>query len=453
MAFAAQQKKALHSMLSSKLTHLKIPDSSSTDPDFDFSEVFGPHTSSSPSSSSSNFLTDPQIIHSRSHSFVGPSPRFTLSSKTLPLHQEVDSEGENDSDKVDTHSLEISGDNKGVRKIGPGDFEMLRMIGKGSFGKVFQVKMKGYGDDGDSDDGIYAMKVMRKDTIIKNNHVDYMRAERDILTKVEHPFIVQLRYSFQTKSKLYLILDFINGGHLFYHLYRQGIFSEDQARIYTAEIVSAVSHLHQRGIVHRDLKPENILMDGDGHVMLTDFGLAKEIDESSRSNSMCGTTEYMAPEILQSKGHNKDADWWSVGILLYEMLTGQPPFTHSNRKKLQEKIISEKVKLLPRLTGEAHSLLKGLLQKDPSKRLGSGPRGGDEIKSHKWFRSINWKKLDARELQPKFKPDVIGRACTANFDKCWTTMPPDDSPANTPTAGEHFQGYTYVAPNPWLSSS
>ncbi|XP_009802853.1 serine/threonine-protein kinase AtPK2/AtPK19-like [Nicotiana sylvestris] len=452
MAFAAQQKKALHSMLASKLTHLKIPDSSSTDPDFDFSEVFGPHTSSSPSSSS-NFLTDPQIIHSRSHSFVGPSPRFTLSSKTLPLHQEVDSEGENGSDKVDTHNLEISGDNKEVRKIGPGDFEMLRMIGKGSFGKVFQVKMKGYGDDGDSDDGIYAMKVMRKDTIIKNNHVDYMRAERDILTKVEHPFIVQLRYSFQTKSKLYLILDFINGGHLFYHLYRQGIFSEDQARIYTAEIVSAVSHLHQRGIVHRDLKPENILMDGDGHVMLTDFGLAKEIDESSRSNSMCGTTEYMAPEILQSKGHNKDADWWSVGILLYEMLTGQPPFTHSNRKKLQEKIISEKVKLLPRLTGEAHSLLKGLLQKDPSKRLGSGPRGGDEIKSHKWFRSINWKKLDARELQPKFKPDVIGRACTANFDKCWTTMPPDDSPANTPTAGEHFQGYTYVAPNTWLSSS
>ncbi|NP_001307141.1 serine/threonine-protein kinase AtPK1/AtPK6 [Solanum lycopersicum] len=466
MAFAAQQKKAIHSMLANKLTHLKIPDSSSssspppTDPDFDFSDVFGAPTSPS---SSSSFLTDPQIIHSRSHSFVGPSPRITLS-KPLPFHQEVDSEGESDSDKVNTHVgthqtecsdgiEEISGDEgSAVTKFGPGDFEILRMIGKGSFGKVFQVKMKGYGGEGEGD-GILAMKVMRKDTVIKNNHVDYMRAERDILTKVEHPFIVQLRYSFQTKSKLYLILDFINGGHLFYHLYRQGIFSEDQARIYAAEIVSAVSHLHQRGIVHRDLKPENILMDGDGHVMLTDFGLAKEIDESSRSNSMCGTMEYMAPEIIQSKGHNKDADWWSVGVLLYEMLTGQPPFTHANRKKLQEKIISEKLKLLPRLTGEAHSLLKGLLQKDPSKRLGSGPRGGDEIKSHKWFRTINWKKLDARELQPKFKPDVIGRDCTANFDKCWTTMPPDDSPASTPTTGEHFQGYTYVAPNPWLSSS
>lgn len=460
MASAAQQKKAIHSMLANKLTHLKIPDSSSssTDPDFDFSEVFGAPTSSSSPSSSSNFLTDPQIIHSRSHSFVGPSPRFTLS-KPLPFHQEVDSECESDSDKVvGNHQTgcangvgEIRGDEGlGVTKIGPGDFEILRMVGKGSFGKVFQVRMKGYGGEGD---GILAMKVMRKDTVIKNKHVDYMRAERDILTKVEHPFIVQLRYSFQTKSKLYLILDFINGGHLFYHLYRQGIFSEDQARIYAAEIVSAVSHLHQRGIVHRDLKPENILMDADGHVMLTDFGLAKEIDESSRSNSMCGTMEYMAPEIIQSKGHNKDADWWSVGILLYEMLSGQPPFTHANRKKLQEKIINEKLKLLPRLTGEAHSLLKGLLQKDPSKRLGSGPRGGDEIKRHKWFRTINWKKLDARELQPKFKPDVTGSDCTANFDKCWTTMPPDDSPASTPTTGEHFQGYTYVAPNPWLSSS
>ncbi|EEF52082.1 ribosomal protein S6 kinase, putative [Ricinus communis] len=296
------------------------------------------------------------------------------------------------------------------------------------------------------------MKVMRKDIIIKKNHVDYMKAERDILTKVVHPFVVQLRYSFQTKSKLYLIMDFMNGGHLFFHLYRQGLFSEDQARVYTAEIVSAVSHLHKCGIVHRDLKPENIILDSDGHVMLTDFGLAKEIDESSRSNSMCGTTEYMAPEILQSKGHNKDADWWSIGILLYEMLTGQPPFEHKDRKKLQERIIKEKIKLPSFLSSEAHSLLKGLLQKEPSRRLGSGPSGGDEVKSHKWFRSINWKKLEARELIPKFKPDVSGKYCTENFDRCWTTMPPDDSPACTPTAGEHFQGYTYIAPNPWLSS-
>lgn len=439
------QKKALQSVLANRLNNLTVaPPSPSSQQEFDFSDVFGPPTPNPtpsppfPSSSNSQFLIDPQIIHNRSHSFVGPSPWFTLST-SLPFDS-VDSQG-SDSDKEQT-DVE-------VKKIGPHDFEILRVIGQGAFGKVFLVRKKG--DCGINDDGVFAMKVMRKETIIKKNHVDYMKAERDILTKVVHPFIVQLRYSFQTKSKLYLILDFINGGHLFFHLYRQGIFSEDQARVYTAEIVSAVSHLHKSGIVHRDLKPENILMDADGHVMLTDFGLAKEIDESSRSNSMCGTTEYMAPEILLAKGHNKDADWWSVGILLYEMLTGQPPFTHANRKKLQQRIIQEKVKLPPYLSSEAHSLLRGLLQKEPYRRLGTGPGGGDDIKNHKWFQSINWKKLEIREMEPKFTPDVSGKDCTANFDRCWTTMPPDDSPACTPTAGEHFQGYTYVAPNPWLS--
>lgn len=450
---ASYHKKAAHSILASRLTNLRIPSSSAHDSsqDFDFSDVFGATASSSPPSL---FLGDPQIIHHRSHSFVGPSPRFTLS-KSLPnfepeeredLYYSLSDEAGDNCAKEDV--IREEEEEEEMKKLGPGDFEIMRVIGKGAFGKVFQVRMKG--GDG-SGDGVFAMKVMRKDTIIKNNHVDYMKGERDILTKVVHPFVVQLRYSFQTKSKLYLILDFINGGHLFYHLYRQGIFSEDQARVYTAEIVSAVSHLHKSGIVHRDLKPENILMDSDGHVMLTDFGLAKEIDESSRSNSMCGTTEYMAPEILLAKGHNKNADWWSVGILLYEMLAGQPPYTHANRKKLQEKIINEKLKLPPRLTGEAHSLLKGLLQKDPLKRLGSGPKGADEIKSHKWFRTVNWKNLEARKMQPKFKPDVSGKDCTANFDRCWTAMPADDSPAPTPT-GEHFHGYTYVGPNPWLSS-
>lgn len=475
MVSTSQHTNSLHKILASKLT-LTIPpskSSSSSPPteDFDFSDVFGP--SQSPSCSQSPYLGDPQVIHNRSHSFLGPSPRYSIPT-SHPFHQTPEEIISNITDDDDEIEVKIEDENKDgtfvehlvcieeeredeiVSKVGPEDFEILRVIGKGAFGKVFQVRKKGedceIGDDYDEGDGIFAMKVMRKDNIIKKNHVDYMKAERDILTKVVHPFIVQLRYSFQTKSKLYLILDFINGGHLFFHLYRQRMFSEDQARLYTAEIVSAVSHLHKNGIVHRDLKPENILMKADGHIVLTDFGLAKEIDESSRTNSLCGTMEYMAPEIIQAKGHDKNADWWSIGILLYEMLTGQPPFTHPNRQKLQQKIINEKVKLPPMVTTEAHSLLKGLLQKDPSKRLGSGPTGANEIKSHKWFRPINWKKLEARELQPKFKPDVSGKECTANFDKCWTTMPANDSPASTPTGNEHFHGYTYVAPNPWLSS-
>ncbi|KAK4804800.1 hypothetical protein SAY86_004617 [Trapa natans] len=476
MVPSASQKKPLLSLLTHNLTKLRIPSSSSSSSsptlqqhhqEFEFSDVFGPLTSHNqptddPSSSISNcsLPKDPYVIHNRSHSFVGPSPRFPQSiplpftreealteSDTEPEEGVVLNQATEEGDPEDAKGSTCSG--AGASKvIGVGDFERLRVVGKGAFGKVFMVRKK----DHSNGDGIYAMKVMRKDTIIKKNHVDYMRAERDILAKVVHPFIVPLRFSFQTKSKLYLILDFINGGHLFFHLYRQGIFSEDQARFYTAQIVSAVSHLHSCGIVHRDLKPENILMDADGYVMLTDFGLAKEIDGSSRSNSMCGTTEYMAPEILLSKGHNKDADWWSVGILLYEMLNGQPPFTHTNRQKLQQRIINEKVKFPPRLTAEAHSLLKGLLQKEPSKRLGSGPDGGEDIKRHRWFRLIKWKKLEGREILPKFKPDVSGRECIANFDRCWTTMPLDDSPAPTPTAGEHFQGFTYIAPNPWLSS-
>ncbi|KAK9116976.1 hypothetical protein Sjap_015923 [Stephania japonica] len=457
------QKMTLQSIVQGRLTKLTItPPSIAIEEegeDFDFSEVFGPPTSHNSSSSThAQFLQNPEIIHSRSHSFVGPSPRFASAAASLPfggapvVSQSSDDE---EGDEGAPPAMPAERNEEVGPQIGPGDFEILRVVGQGAFGKVFQVRKKWNGEliEGSSGDGIFAMKVMRKDTIIKKNHVDYMKAERDILTKVVHPFIVQLRCSFQTKSKLYLILDFVNGGHLFFHLYRQGIFSEDQARVYSAEIVCAVSHLHKNGIVHRDLKPENILMDVNGHVMLTDFGLAKEIDESGRSNSMCGTTEYMAPEILLSKGHNKEADWWSVGILLYEMLSGQPPFTHANRKKLQERIIKEKIKLPPFLTSEAHSLLKGLLQKEPDRRLGSGHNGSDEIKKHKWFKSINWKKLEARELQPKFKPDVSGSDCTANFDKCWTAMPADDSPAPTPTAGGHFMGYTYVAPNPWLSSS
>ncbi|XP_078448550.1 serine/threonine-protein kinase AtPK2/AtPK19-like [Wolffia australiana] len=413
--------------------------------EYDFSDFFGQdHPEPSSSKSSASHLRF-DVIHARSHSLVGPSPRpIPKSFKEETATSTSTAEWEKSSDDED--QADRSGEGE-PSKLGPSDFEILSLVGRGAFGKVFLVRKKGRGSGDGGEDGmeIFAMKVMRKDTIIKKNQVEYMRAERDILTKVTHPFIVQLRYSFQTKSKLYLILDFINGGHLFFHLYRQGLFSEDQARFYTAEIISAVSHLHSKGIVHRDLKPENVLMDADGHVMLTDFGLAKEINESDRSNSLCGTTEYMAPEILLSKGHNKDADWWSIGILLFEMLTGQPPFTHPNKQKLQQKIINERVKLPSFLSSEAHALIKGLLQKDPGKRLGSGPGGGDQVKKHKWFRQIVWRKLEAREMEPKFKPDVSGRDCTANFDKCWTSAPPHDSPAPTPTAGEHFHGFSFVA--------
>ncbi|TQE12726.1 hypothetical protein C1H46_001599 [Malus baccata] len=182
-----------------------------------------------------------------------------------------------------------------------------------------------------------------------------------------------------------------------YQLYHHGLFRKELGRIYAAEIVSAVAHLHANGIMHRDLKPENILLDADGHAMLTDFGLAKQLEENTRSNSMCGTVEYMPPEIVLGKGHDKAADWWSVGVLLFEMLTGKPHFT-GNREKIQQKIVKEKIKLPSFLSSEAHSLLKALLQKDPTKRLGRGPLGSEDIKRPKWFKPINWKKKKNRRL-------------------------------------------------------
>ncbi|XP_058110703.1 serine/threonine-protein kinase AtPK2/AtPK19-like [Magnolia sinica] len=436
--------------------------------EFDFSDVFGPMPAQASevnlvNSGNSVPITDlgevvyddPVVIYSRSHSLVGPT---TCVNKNLQLSKLTLHETENSLELVECVTREFAAEAEEPsvvdaddvspqlmksQGVGLEDFEVMKVVGQGAFGKVFQVRKKGTSD-------IYAMKVMRKDKIMEKNHAEYMKAERDILTKIAHPFIVQLRYSFQTKYRLYLVLDFVNGGHLFFQLYHHGLFREDLARVYTAEIVSAVSHLHANGIMHRDLKPENILLDADGHAMLTDFGLAKQFKENTRSNSMCGTLEYMPPEIVLGKGHDKAADWWSVGILLFEMLTGKPPFI-GNREKIQQKIIKNKIKLPAFLSSEAHSLLKGLLQKETSKRLGSGPNGSEEIKIHKWFRSINWTKLDTREIQPSFRPNVAGKHCIANFEERWTNMPLLDSPAASPRAGEsNFMGFTYVRPTPYL---
>ncbi|KAL9337102.1 hypothetical protein Peur_071590 [Populus x canadensis] len=434
--------------------------------ELDFTDVFGPLPSIdvncgdplSVGDGSELIYDDPVVVHNRSHSLVGPSSYVSQSLKLskLNLQETEDSlelvecvldetikeleESFIDDDAVEKDMEDVIGDTLKVQTVGIEDFEVLKVVGQGAFGKVYQVRKKGTPE-------IYAMKVMRKDRIVEKNHVEYMRGERDILTKIDHPFIVQLKYSFQTKYRLYLVLDFINGGHLFFQLYNHGLFREDLARIYAAEIASAVSHLHANGIMHRDLKPENILLDSDGHAMLTDFGLAKEFDENTRSNSMCGTVEYMAPEIVQGKGHDKAADWWSVGILLYEMLTGKPPFIGGNRDKIQQKIVKDKIKLPSFLSSEAHSLLKGLLNKDAAKRLGSGSLGSEEIKRHKWFKPINWKKLDAREIQPSFRPEVAGKYCIANFDKCWTDMKLSDSPAASPKTNTNpFVNFTYVRP-------
>jgi len=361
----------------------------------------------------------------------------------------------------DYETLELTEDtvNPGGSKAGPHDFELLRLLGKGGYGKVFQVR-KIHGKDLGK---IFAMKVLKKATIVRNaKDTAHTKAERNILECVKHPFIVDLIYAFQTGGKLYLILEYLSGGELFMQLEREGIFMEDTASFYLAEITLAIEHLHAQGIIYRDLKPENILLDLYGHVKLTDFGLCKEsIHEGSITHTFCGTIEYMAPEILTRSGHGKAVDWWSLGALMYDMLTGAPPFTAENRKKTIDKILKAKTNLPPYLTNEARSLIKKLLKKNVSERLGSGMDDAAPIKAHLFFRHMNWADVLARKLDPPFKPTLSSEEDVSQFDTKFTKQTPVDSPDDSTlseSANQIFLGFTYVAPSvleemtkPWLS--
>lgn len=328
------------------------------------------------------------------------------------------------------------------------DFELLRVLGKGGYGKVFQVK-KGTGADQGK---IFAMKVLRKAKIVINQKdTAHTKAERNILESIKHPFIVDLIYAFQTGGKLYLILEYLPGGELFMHLEREGIFPEETACFYLAEITLALEHLHSCGIIYRDLKPENILLDKDGHVKLTDFGLCKEaLEDGETTHTFCGTVEYMAPEVLLRSGHAKSVDWWSLGALTYDMLTGGPPFTASTRKKTIDKILHCKLSLPNYLSPESRDLIKKLLRRQASQRLGSGIEDGLSIRRHQFFKTYNWHDIIGKRVKPPFKPTLISDDDVSQFDTKFTGMTPVDSPDETilsDSANQVFNGFTYVAPS------
>ena len=249
-------------------------------------------------------------------------------------------------------------------KMGPQHFDLIKLIGEGAFGKVFLVRNK-------LTNTLLAMKVISKKLLKKKNNVQYMKSERDILSKMSHPFIVSLFSAFQSEKKLFLVMDFLAGGELFFHLKRRGLILEAEIRFYLAEITLALEFLHDMGIIHRDLKPENILLRANGHIALTDFGLAKEANNHEQVRTFCGTSEYMAPEMLSRNGYGRGVDWWALGALCFEMLTGKAPFTAKSEKELFKKIMFEKISCPPFLTGSAISLLRGLLEKDVNKRLGA----------------------------------------------------------------------------------
>ncbi|KAL4702578.1 hypothetical protein ACJJTC_002199 [Scirpophaga incertulas] len=332
---------------------------------------------------------------------------------------------------------------EGHEKADPSQFELLKVLGEGSFGKVFLVRKVSGADAGT----LYAMKVLKKATL-KVRDRERTKMERNILVEMGHPFIVKLHYAFQTAGKLYLILDFLRGGDLFSRLSKEVMFTEEDVKFYLAELALALEHVHKLGIIYRDLKPENILLDADGHIALTDFGLSKLPPSSDKAYSFCGTVEYMAPEVVNRRGHTFAADWWSFGVLMFEMLTGNLPFHGSTRHETMTQILKAKLGMPSNLSEEAQSLLRALFKRNPQNRLGAGPNGIEDIKNHEFFASIEWEALLKKEVVPPFRPAVSRADDAFYFDSEFTCRTPRDSPGVPASANAHelFRGFSFVAP-------
>ncbi|KAG6453453.1 hypothetical protein O3G_MSEX008159 [Manduca sexta] len=377
----------------------------------------------------------------------------TVATNSLPIVVENSAESRQASttESLDTH-LEINYEREveiqdvvkeGHEKADPSQFELLKVLGEGSFGKVFLVR-KVVGADAGT---LYAMKVLKKATL-KVRDRERTKMERNILVEMGHPFIVKLHYAFQTAGKLYLILDFLRGGDLFSRLSKEVMFTEEDVKFYLAELALALEHVHKLGIIYRDLKPENILLDADGHIALTDFGLSKLPPSSDKAYSFCGTVEYMAPEVVNRRGHTFAADWWSFGVLMFEMLTGNLPFHGATRHETMTQILKAKLGMPSNLSEEAQSLLRALFKRNPQNRLGAGPNGIEDIKNHEFFASIDWEGLYKKEVIPPFRPAVSRADDAFYFDSEFTCRTPRDSPGVPASANAHelFRGFSFVAP-------
>ncbi|XP_041358653.1 serine/threonine-protein kinase Sgk1-like isoform X2 [Gigantopelta aegis] len=335
--------------------------------------------------------------------------------------------------------------------VRPSDFEFLKVIGKGSFGKVLLAKHRTEGE-------VYAIKVLQKQAIMKRNEAKHIMAERNVLLKnVKHPFLVGLHYSFQTADKLYFVLDYVNGGELFFHLQRERYFPEQRAKFYAAEMASAIGYLHSLNIIYRDLKPENILLDSQGHVVLTDFGLCKEgIEGMGTTSTFCGTPEYLAPEVLRKQPYDKTVDWWCLGAVLYEMMYGLPPFYSRDTAEMYDNILFKPLRLRTNVSYFARQILEGLLQKEKDSRLGA-KKDFQEIKGHDFFESISWDDLYARKIKPPYNPNVSGQLDLKHFDPEFVREPVPASvgrsvgsckmvSASVVEADGVFEGFSYVPP-------
>ncbi|XP_029433745.1 protein kinase C zeta type isoform X1 [Rhinatrema bivittatum] len=421
------------------------------------------------------------LVHKRCHILVPLTCRKHMDSVMPSQEPQVDDKN----DEVDLPSEETDGisyissnrkhDNKedsedikpvidgidGIKisqGLGLQDFDLIRVIGRGSYAKVLLVRLK-------KNNEVYAMKVVKKELVHDDEDIDWVQTEKHVFEQASsNPFLVGLHSCFQTASRLFLVIEYVNGGDLMFHMQRQRKLPEEHARFYAAEICIALNFLHERGIIYRDLKLDNVLLDADGHIKLTDYGMCKEgLGPGDTTSTFCGTPNYIAPEILRGEEYGFSVDWWALGVLMFEMMAGRSPFDiitdnpDMNTEDYLFQVILEKPIRIPRfLSVKASHVLKGFLNKDPKERLGCQLQTGfSDIKSHTFFRSIDWDLLEKKQAIPPFQPQITDDYGLENFDTQFTSEPvqltPDDEDVIKRIDQSEFEGFEYI--NPLLLSS
>ena len=349
---------------------------------------------------------------------------------------------EGDYDQASVNEFIENHDNPLGIKLTFHDFEKLKVLGKGSFGEVLLVKLKANGK-------FYAMKILTKKNVKLRRQEVHTKTERDLMVKINCPFIVNIKFAFQDAVSLYIITEFMQGGEMFFHLHKEKKFSEEKTKFYVVEILLAIEFLHKNKMLYRDLKPENILIDATGHIKLTDFGLSKMVKKiKEKAFTICGTPQYLAPEVLTDEGYDNCVDWWSLGCVMYEMLVGVAPFKIPKGSYLTVDIYKKKISIPDTISSEAKDLIKQLLVPNPKKRLGYGIDGAKKIKEHQFFEDIDWDDAWNRKLTPPFIPELNGETDLRYFDKIFTNEKIEGSkvseaPSSLVPSNE-FRGFTYV---------
>ncbi|XP_075908009.1 protein kinase C epsilon type-like [Petromyzon marinus] len=360
------------------------------------------------------------------------------------------------------------------RKLGLGDFNFIKVLGKGSFGKVLLAELRGRGgrraageggeggeggeegEEGEDGGEVFAVKVLRKDAIVQDDDVECTLTEKRVLvTGRAHPYLTQLLCCFQTADRLFFVMECVSGGDLMFHIQRARKFPEPRARFYAAEITCALTFLHTHGVVYRDLKLDNILLDAEGHCKLADFGMCKEgVKDGVTTSTFCGTPDYIAPEILQELEYGPSVDWWAMGVLVYEMVVGQPPFEADNEDDLFDSILHDEVAFPMWLSTQAVDILKAFMVKSPARRLGCVAAQGGEaaIRAHPFYRGLDWDALEHRRLPAPFRPRIRGKRDVTNFDGDFTredpALTPTDPAALLQLHPDEFRGFSFVADGP-----